>query len=73
MFLRCPVQKPKEKQGCCGARCKHLRKSNVVAVPGAKTEGKAMFVRCLVQKPNLGVVGAPKKAWGADVNGGGDE
>ena len=33
---RC-MQKPKEKQGCCGAWCKNLRKSKVFAVPGAKT------------------------------------
>ena len=51
MFLRCLVQTPKEKQCCCGAWLKKLRKTNVVAVSGVKNERKPMFVRCLVHNP----------------------
>ena len=38
---RCPVH----------VRCKNQRKTKVFAVPGAKTKGKTMFLRCPVQKP----------------------
>ena len=52
MCLWCLVEKPKEEQCCCGAWCKNLRKTNVVAVSGVtKTKGKLMCVRCLVHNP----------------------
>ena len=36
MVSWCSVQNLKEKQCLCGVRCKNVRKSNVIAVFGAK-------------------------------------